>query len=81
MGMQLRPTGIIRRRVAPSWEQLAVVSLTRAQQPPAEHIELRFGGGFKSVGQIVATLRDVCDRLESGASGGFVPDLEEEPVP
>jgi hypothetical protein len=76
--MQLRPLAIIRARTAPSGGPLQAVVLTAAARPPAEHVEIKVGNGFRSLAEVAGVLREVAERLESGLRAGGIPaDMEE----
>jgi hypothetical protein len=79
MATQLKPFSVLRRHTTRDDLPLSVVSLTAAQRPPDEHVEVRVGNGFGSVAEVGRTLRQVALLLEGGARFGFSGDKEEVP--
>jgi hypothetical protein len=74
MATQLRPFSVLRSHKERGGHPLSTVSLVRGQQPPAEHVELRVGGGFKNISEVVAVLHAIAAGLQS--SNGFAPHME-----
>lgn len=73
MPMQLVPRSITTWLAAASGTRLEVQPLSGEGQPAREHVEVRFGAGFRNTGQLADALRRVASQLEGGT---FRDDME-----